>query len=79
MSRPRRRRESGRKLRILGINNGSEFTVAEFVDYYAGESIQRHFSAPYLPQQNGVVECRNQTVVTMARSLLKQRRMPAKY
>jgi hypothetical protein len=31
----------------------------------------------YSPQQNGVVERRNQTVVGMARALLKQRGMPA--
>jgi transposase InsO family protein len=72
-------KESGRKLRVLRIDNGSEFTVAEFADYYVGEGIQRHFSAPYSPQQNGVVERRNRTVVATARSLLKQRRMPTKY
>uniref|UniRef100_A0ACD5UHC9 Uncharacterized protein n=1 Tax=Avena sativa TaxID=4498 RepID=A0ACD5UHC9_AVESA len=38
---------------------------------------QRHYSAPYSPQQNGVVERRNQTVVGMAQALLKQRGMPA--
>jgi hypothetical protein len=32
---------------------------------------------PYSPQQNGVVERRNQTVVGMARALLKQRGMSA--
>jgi transposase InsO family protein len=37
----------------------------------------RHYSAPYNPQQNGVVERRNQTVVGMTRALLKQRGMPA--
>jgi hypothetical protein len=41
------------------------------------EGVQRQYSAPYNPQQNGVVEQRNQTVVGMARALLKQRGMPA--
>ena len=54
-------------------------TAAEFVAYCADEGIQRHFSAPYTPQQNGVVERRNQTVVATARALLKQRGMPAIY
>jgi IS30 family transposase len=40
-------------------------------------SVQRHYSAPYSPQQNGVVERRNQMVVGMARALLKQRGMAA--
>ena len=51
-------------------------TAAEFASYCADNGIQRHYSAPYSPQQNGVVERRNQTVVGMARALLKQRRMP---
>ena len=65
--------ECGRKLRVLRTDNGGEFTAAEFASYCADEGIQRHYSAPYSPQQNGVVERRNQTVVGMARALLKQR------
>jgi transposase InsO family protein len=68
--------ECGRKLRVLCIDNGGEFTVAEFASYCADEGVQRHYSAPYSPQQNGVVERCNQTVVGMARALLKQRGMP---
>jgi hypothetical protein len=40
----------------------------------------RHFlTAPYSPQQNGVVERRNQIVVGMARSLLKSKDLPGKF
>ncbi|WVZ87756.1 hypothetical protein U9M48_034345 [Paspalum notatum var. saurae] len=66
-----------RRLRVLRTDNGGEFTAAEFASYCADEGIRRHYSAPYSPQQNGVVERRNQTVVGMARALLKQRGMPA--
>jgi hypothetical protein len=52
-------------------------TAAEFASYCADEGVQRHYSALYNPQQNGIVERRNQTVVGMARALLKQRGMPA--
>jgi transposase InsO family protein len=72
-------KECGRKLRVLRTDNGGEFTAAEFAAYCADEGITRHFSAPYTLQQNGVVEQRNQTVVAMARALLKQRRMPAEF
>jgi transposase InsO family protein len=65
------------RMRVLRTDNGGEFTAAEFASYCAEEGIQRHYSAPYSPQQNGVVERRNQTVVGMARALLKQRGMPA--
>jgi transposase InsO family protein len=48
-----------------------------FEEYCAEHAVERQKTAPYTPQQNGVVERRNQTVVTMARSLLKSRNMPA--
>uniref|UniRef100_I1NXJ5 Integrase catalytic domain-containing protein n=1 Tax=Oryza glaberrima TaxID=4538 RepID=I1NXJ5_ORYGL len=69
--------ECSRKLRVLRTDNGGKFTAAEFALYCADEGIQRHYTAPYSPQQNGIVERRNQSVVGMARALLKQRRMPA--
>jgi transposase InsO family protein len=73
------KKECGHKLRVLRTDNGVEFTAAEFTAYCADEGINRHFSALYTPQQNGVVEPRNQTVVALARVRLKQRRMSAEF
>jgi transposase InsO family protein len=67
--------ECDRKLRVLRTDNGGEFTTAEFTSYCADEGVQCHYSTPYNQQQNGIVERRNQTVVEMARTLLKQREM----
>jgi hypothetical protein len=69
--------ECGRKLRVLRTDNGGEFMVAEFTSYCVDKGVHRHYSAMYSPQQNGVVERRNQTVVGMGRTLLKQRGMSA--
>jgi transposase InsO family protein len=69
--------ECGRKLCVLRTNNGGKLTATEFVSYCADEGVQRHYSVPYSPQQNSVIERRNQTVVGMARALLKQRGMSA--
>jgi hypothetical protein len=60
----------GHKLHVLRTDNDGEFTVVEFMSYYVDEGVQRHN-----PQQNDVVERRNQTVLGMARALLKQRGM----
>jgi hypothetical protein len=68
--------ECDRKLRVLRTEHDGEFTAAEFTSYCADQGVQRHYSAPYSPQQNGVVERHNQKVVGMARALLKQRGMP---
>jgi transposase InsO family protein len=64
---------------VLRTDNRGEFMAAEFAAYRADEGVTRHLSTPYTPQQNGVVERRNQTVVAMARALLKQRRMPTEF
>nr|CAH66624.1 OSIGBa0115A19.5 [Oryza sativa] len=69
--------ESGRKLRALRTDRGGEFTSVEFMDYCADHGMRRELTAPYSPQQNGVVERRNQTVVAAARSMLKAAGMPA--
>jgi len=65
--------EAGRKLRTLRTDRGGEFTAHA---YYAEHGIQRHLTAPYTPQLNGVVERRNQTVMSMARSMLKAKSLP---
>jgi transposase InsO family protein len=59
--------KAGCLLRVLRTDNGGEFTTKEFMAYCANEGIQCHFSAPCTPQQNGVVERRNQTVLGAAR------------
>ena len=69
--------ETGRKLRVLRTDRGGEFTSVEFGLYCEGQGVELHLTAPYSPQQNGVVERRNQTVVGMARSMLKAKKMPA--
>jgi hypothetical protein len=67
----------GRKLRMLCTDNGGKFTAAKFVSYCTDEGVQRHYSASYSPQQNGIIKWCNQTVVGMARALLEQRGMLA--
>jgi hypothetical protein len=48
----------------------------EFVEYCVERGVRRQLTAPHSPQQNGVVERRNQTVVGMARSMLKSKGLP---
>ena len=58
--------ESDKKLRVLRTDRGDEFTSVEFAAYCADQGIGQHHTASYSPQQNGMVERRNQTVVGMA-------------
>ena len=71
--------EGGKKLRVLRTDRGGEFTLVEFIAYCADQGVGQHHTAPYLPQQNGVVERRNQTVVGMAPSMMKAKGMLARF
>ena len=71
--------ESGKKLRVLRTDRGGEFTSVEFAAYCTGQGVVRQHTAPYSPQQNGVVERRNQTVVGMTRSMMKAKKMQTEF
>jgi hypothetical protein len=68
--------ETGKKLKVLRTNRGSKFTSMEFGQYCAERGIERQLTAHYSPQQNGVVEWRNQSVVAMAQCMLKVKGLP---
>jgi transposase InsO family protein len=56
--------ECSRKLHVLRTDNNGEFMAVEFASYCTDEGVQRHYSTPYNPQQNDIIERRNQVVVT---------------
>ena len=43
------------------------------------KGLEHQFSSPYVPQQNGVVERKNQTLVEMARTMLDEHKTPRRY
>jgi transposase InsO family protein len=57
----------GCKIRGLHSDNGGEFTSRKFRLYCRRQRIVRTFTGPYAPQQNGIAERSNRTVVEMAR------------
>jgi transposase InsO family protein len=71
--------EFGKRLRVLRMDCGDKFTSLEFATYCADEGVVRHHTTPYSPQQNGMVERWNQTVVGMARSMMKAKAMPTEF
>ena len=64
---------------MLRTDRGGKFTSVEFTAYYVDQCVVLHHTAPYSPQQNGMVEWQNQTVVGMARSMMKAKGMPARF
>ncbi|GJV03970.1 zinc finger, CCHC-type containing protein [Tanacetum coccineum] len=68
--------EVGKKLRSFRTDRGGEFTSREFTRYCNENGILRQLTAPYSPQQNGIVERRNRSVMSTTRSMLKAMHMP---
>ena len=64
--------EAEAKLKALRTDRGGELRSKRFNAYCEEHGIRRYLTVPYTPQQNGVVERRNRTVVAMARSMLQQ-------
>jgi transposase InsO family protein len=52
-----------RKIKILRSDNGGEYTSKEFVSFCRDVGIKRELTTPYNPQQNGVVERKNRTML----------------
>lgn len=70
---------SNRRIKIFRTDRGGEFTSKQFNSNCEKAGITRQLTAPYSSQQNGVVERRNRIVVKMARSLLKERKLPSMF
>ena len=51
----------------------------DFSAYCRNQGIKRQFTTRYALQQNGVVERKNQTIMNMARSMLKAKKLPNEY
>ena len=62
--------QTGRKIQVLRSNNGGEYTSKEFLDYCAVAGMKKELIVPYNPQQNGVVERKNRTIVGAARAMI---------
>jgi transposase InsO family protein len=58
------------KVKKIRSDNRSKFKNLQVEEYLEEEGIKHEFSAPYTPQQNGVVERKNRTLIDMARMML---------
>jgi transposase InsO family protein len=67
------------KVKKIRSDNGSEFKNLQVEEYIEEEAIKHEFSAPYTPQQNGVVERKNSTLINMARTMLGEYKTPERF
>lgn len=69
-------KETSKSLKCLRSDRGGEYTSQEFTHYCKEQKIKRQLSATRTPQQNGVVERKNRTLIDCARTLMIQNDLP---
>ncbi|PSS08126.1 Endonuclease [Actinidia chinensis var. chinensis] len=62
--------QTGRKIKKLRSDNGGEYRSDPFFDVCSKEGIVRHFTIKGTPQQNGVAERMNRTLVDKVRCMI---------
>ena len=60
------------KIKKIRSDNGKEFDNTNIEEYCDEVGIKLEFSSMYTPQQNGVVERKNWTLITLARTMLDE-------
>ncbi|KAI5314278.1 hypothetical protein L3X38_043454 [Prunus dulcis] len=68
--------QSGYKLKQLRSDRGGEYTSVEFERFCDNAGNERQLTTSYTPQQNGVAERKNRTIVEMAKCLLLEKKIP---
>lgn len=66
---------AGRSIKILRTDRGGEYLSNEFEKYCRDNGIKHQLTARYTPQQNGVSERKNRTIMEMVRCMLKRKKL----
>ena len=65
-----------KKIKTFRSDNGGEFTSNEFKELCKDSRIKRELTTPYNPQQNGVAERKNRTIMEAAKAMLHDQDLP---
>jgi hypothetical protein len=68
--------QTGRKIKCLRTDNGTEYRDGNFLKFCEEHGIKRHFTVRKTPQQNGVAERLNRTITETARCLRLNAELP---
>ncbi|GJV83971.1 retrovirus-related pol polyprotein from transposon TNT 1-94 [Tanacetum coccineum] len=68
-----------KKVKIIRCDNGTEFKNKVMSEFCEKKGIKREFSVARTPQQNGVAERRNRTLIEAARTMLADSKLPTTF
>jgi hypothetical protein len=72
-------KETGEVIACLRTYRGGEFTSIDFRNYCEENGIKRQLTAAYTPQQNGIAERKNRTLLDMVRSMISSKNIPKSF
>ena len=72
-------KQLGVSIKALRSDRGGEYLSDEFLSYLIENGIISHLTAPGTPQQNGVAERRNRTLLDMVRSMMSYSQLPISF
>ncbi|GKE03954.1 putative ribonuclease H-like domain-containing protein [Tanacetum coccineum] len=64
------------KVKTIRCDNGTEFKNRDVIEFYGSKGIKREYSNARTPQQNGVAERKNMTLIEAARTMLADSFLP---
>ncbi|GJY16339.1 putative ribonuclease H-like domain-containing protein [Tanacetum coccineum] len=64
------------KVKTIKCDNGTEFKNKDVIEFYGSKGIKREYSNARTPQQNGVAERKNKTLIEAARTMLAYSFLP---
>ncbi|GJT70987.1 putative ribonuclease H-like domain-containing protein [Tanacetum coccineum] len=67
------------KVKVIRCDNGTEFKNREMNQFCEMKGILRQYSVARTPQQNGVAERRNRTLIEAARTMLADSKLPTTF
>ena len=67
---------SYKKIKTLRSENGGEYTSKEFESFCKDARIKRELTTPYNPQQNGVAERKNITIMEAVKTMIYDQDLP---
>ena len=65
-----------KKIKILRSDRGGEYFSTDFSSFCEANGIIHEVSAPYTPQQNGLAERKNRTLVDMVNAMILNAKLP---
>ncbi|GJZ22909.1 putative ribonuclease H-like domain-containing protein [Tanacetum coccineum] len=68
-----------KKVKIIRSDNGTEFKNKVMDDFCREKGIKREYSVARTPQQNGVAERKNMTLIEAARTMLADSKLPTTF